>query len=55
MYQEPAPVKEEDFQDLKQRMELISSADSKQFQNQYALKRFLRYFFKKFFLEFLMK
>lgn len=44
MYQELAPVKEEDYKDLKQRMEIISGADSKQAVNQYALRRALRAF-----------
>lgn len=33
-----------DLQDLKNRMKLIADADPKQFQNEFALKRYLRAF-----------
>lgn len=41
---EPTPVNAEDLKALKERMSLIAEADPKQYQNEFALKRFLRAF-----------
>lgn len=38
------PVKDEDFQELKKRMKLISDADPQQYHNEFSLKRYLRAF-----------
>lgn len=37
-------VSSADLEDLKNRMKMIASADPKQFQNEFALKRYLRAF-----------
>ncbi|XP_013134804.1 PREDICTED: CRAL-TRIO domain-containing protein C3H8.02 [Papilio polytes] len=44
MAEEPKPVNEEDFKLLKERMNLIVSADPAQYHNDYSLRRYLRAF-----------
>lgn len=44
MTEDLAPVKEEDFRQLKERMTLIADADPLQYHNDYSLKRYLRAF-----------
>ncbi|KAL1473711.1 hypothetical protein MTO96_021824 [Rhipicephalus appendiculatus] len=40
----PSPVSEEDFEELKKRLQMIFDADPEQFHNDYSIKRFLRAF-----------
>ncbi|KAL3188697.1 hypothetical protein MRX96_038081 [Rhipicephalus microplus] len=40
----PSPVSEEDFEELKKRLQMIFDADPDQFHNDYSIKRFLRAF-----------
>ncbi|XP_026491485.2 uncharacterized protein LOC113397383 [Vanessa tameamea] len=44
MTEDLAPIKEEDFRQLKERMKLIADADPAQYHNEYSLKRYLRAF-----------
>lgn len=44
MAEDLAPVREEDFRQLKERMALIADADPSQYHNDYSLKRYLRAF-----------
>ncbi|KAI5641135.1 CRAL/TRIO domain-containing protein [Phthorimaea operculella] len=44
MAEEPKPVNEEDFKLLKERMNMIASADPAQYHNDFSLKRYLRAF-----------
>lgn len=44
MAEEPKPVNEEDLKQLKERMNMISSADPTQYHNDFSLKRYLRAF-----------
>ncbi|CAH2092064.1 unnamed protein product [Euphydryas editha] len=44
MTEDLAPVKEEDYRQLKERMTLIADADPTQYHNEYSLKRYLRAF-----------
>nr|XP_016926195.2 LOW QUALITY PROTEIN: uncharacterized protein LOC108007104 [Drosophila suzukii] len=42
--EELAPINEQDFKDLKERMKLIVEADPKQYHNDFSLRRYLRAF-----------
>lgn len=44
MADEPKPVNEDDLKQLKERMNLIVSADPAQYHNEYSLRRYLRAF-----------